>query len=77
VRAEAGRAAEAGPQWLEARRWLALLAAPKITLIGAGLMGRDADPRDPRAAGGREPDRMDVASRLSTPSSVHWFGTTT
>ena len=75
MRAEAGRPPRRAPQWLEARRRLALLARRKITLIGAGLMAvmLILGILGPLAAG--NPTRMDVASRLSTPSSVHWFGT--
>ena len=56
-------------------RWLVLLARRKITLIGATLMAvmLVLGTIGPLVAG--NPTRMDVASRLSPPSALHWFGT--
>jgi len=56
-------------------RWLGLLARRKITLIGAVLMAvmLVLGTLGPLVAG--NPTRMDVASRLSPPSALHWFGT--
>ena len=54
---------------------LARLARRKITLIGAALMAvmLVLGTLGPLVAG--NPTRMDVASRLAPPSTVHWFGT--
>ncbi len=54
---------------------LARLARRKITLIGAALMAvmLVLGTFGPVVAG--NPTRMDVASRLAPPSTVHWFGT--
>jgi peptide/nickel transport system permease protein len=56
-------------------RWLGALFRRRITLVGAVLMlGMVAVAAiTPFVAG--DPGRMDVASRLSAPSRVHWFGT--
>jgi len=54
---------------------LARLARRKITLLGAALMAvmLVLGTLGPLVAG--NPTRMDVASRLAPPSTVHWFGT--
>jgi len=56
-------------------RWLSLLSRRKITLVGAVIMVAISvlAVLAPFIAG--DPGRMDVASRLSRPSAMHWFGT--